>query len=149
GLRGAPARAVGGRGRARSRGGTPRGVGPVRPGRPGAARGRRAIGGREGVALDRRDARDRGDAPCRGAAGRVPRRRRGRVRAPVRYASVYPLLTTRALARPFTYAVGAEVERGSVLQVRFGGGRQRGVVVDVADDPPPGIDAAEAERVVE
>jgi primosomal protein N' (replication factor Y) len=33
--------------------------------------------------------------------------------------------------------------------VRFGGGRQRGVVVDVADDPPPGIEAAEAERVVE
>ena len=67
----------------------------------------------------------------------------------MRYASVYPLLTTRALARPFTYAVGAEVERGSVLQVRFGGGRQRGVVVDVADDPPPGIEAAEAERVIE
>ena len=67
----------------------------------------------------------------------------------MRYASVYPLLTTRALARPFTYAVGPEVGRGSVLQVRFGGARQRGVVVDVADEPPAGVDAAEAERVVE
>ncbi len=67
----------------------------------------------------------------------------------MRYASVYPLLTTRALARPFTYAVEAEVRRGSVLQVRFGGGRQRGVVVDVSDEPPEGIEAAPAERVVE
>ena len=67
----------------------------------------------------------------------------------MRYASVYPLLTTRALARPFTYAVGEDVGRGSVLQVRFGGARQRGVVVDLADEPPAGVDAAEAERVVE
>ena len=32
----------------------------------------------------------------------------------MRYASVYPLVTTRALARPFTYAVGPEVGRGAV-----------------------------------
>ena len=67
----------------------------------------------------------------------------------MRYASVYPLLTTRALARPFTYAVGEDVRRGSVLQVRFGGARQRGVVVDLAAEPPAGVNAAEAERVVE
>ncbi|HSC92885.1 MAG TPA: primosomal protein N' [Gaiellaceae bacterium] len=67
----------------------------------------------------------------------------------MRYASVYPLLTTRAVARPFTYAVGDDVARGTVLQVPFGGARHRGVVVDVGDEAPAGVDAAPAERVVE
>ncbi|MGH3131651.1 MAG: primosomal protein N', partial [Gaiellaceae bacterium] len=66
-----------------------------------------------------------------------------------RYASVYPLLTTRALPRPFTYEVPEGVERGAVVQVRFGGARRRGVVVDVGPDPPPGVEAAAIERVVE
>jgi primosomal protein N' (replication factor Y) len=67
----------------------------------------------------------------------------------MRYASVYPLLTTRALARPFTYAVENGVARGAVVEVRFGGARRRGVVVDVADEPPEGVEAAPIERVVE
>jgi primosomal protein N' (replication factor Y) len=67
----------------------------------------------------------------------------------MRYASVYPLLTTRALARPFTYAVENGVARGAVVEVRFGGAKRRGVVVDVADEPPEGVDAAPIERVVE
>jgi primosomal protein N' (replication factor Y) len=64
-----------------------------------------------------------------------------------RYASVYPLVTTRALARPFTYEVPDEVERGAVVSVRLGGAKQRGVVVDVDDAPPAGIEAAPIERV--
>jgi len=66
-----------------------------------------------------------------------------------RYASVYPLVTTRALARPFTYEVPDEVERGAVVSIRLGGAKQRGVVVDVGHAPPPGIVAAPIERVEE
>jgi primosomal protein N' (replication factor Y) len=66
-----------------------------------------------------------------------------------RYASVYPLVTTRALARPFTYEVPEDVVRGDVVSVRLGGARQRGVVIDLEDSPPAGIEAAPIERVVE
>ena len=66
-----------------------------------------------------------------------------------RFASVYPLVTARALARPFTYAVPDEVEKGAVVAMRFGGTRARGVVVSVDSEPPAGIDAAPVERVVE
>jgi primosomal protein N' (replication factor Y) (superfamily II helicase) len=66
-----------------------------------------------------------------------------------RYASVYPLVTTRALARPFTYEVPDGVERGAVVSVRLGGAKQRGVVIDVGDEPPAGINAAPIERVEE
>jgi primosomal protein N' (replication factor Y) (superfamily II helicase) len=65
------------------------------------------------------------------------------------YASVYPLVTTRALARPFTYEVPDEVARGAVVAVRLGGARQRGVVVGLEDAPPEGVEAAPIERVVE
>ena len=47
------------------------------------------------------------------------------------YAEVYPLVTARALARPFTYRVSEEVVRGDVWSVGLGGRRVRGVVVDV------------------
>jgi primosomal protein N' (replication factor Y) (superfamily II helicase) len=67
----------------------------------------------------------------------------------VRYASVHPLLTTRALARPFTYAVEDRVGKGAVVDVRFGGARRRGVVVGVAEEAPAGIDVAPVERVLE
>ena len=66
-----------------------------------------------------------------------------------RFASVYPLVAARALAREFTYEVPDEVEPGAVVEVRFGRGRQRGVVTEVDVVPPPGIDAAPVERVVE
>jgi len=71
-------------------------------------------------------------------SGRVPR-----------FASVYPLVTTRALARPFTYEVPPGVGPGAVVAVRFGGARARGVVVDVADEAPAGVDVAPVERVLE
>ena len=65
-----------------------------------------------------------------------------------RFASVYPLVTTRALARPFTYEVPEDVVRGDVVSVRLGGARQRGVVIDLEDSPPVGIEAVPIERVV-
>ena len=67
----------------------------------------------------------------------------------MRFASVYPLLTTRAVTRAFTYEVPDEVERGGVVEIRFGRGRTRGVVVEVGVEPPPGVQAAPVGRVVE
>ena len=66
-----------------------------------------------------------------------------------RFASVYPLVTARALAREFTYAVPDEVEPGAVVEVRFGNARRRGVVTAVDVEVPAGIEAAPVERVVE
>jgi primosomal protein N' (replication factor Y) len=63
-------------------------------------------------------------------------------------ASVYPLVRTRALARPFTYAVPEGVGRGAVVAVRFGRAAQRAVVVAVGVEAPPGLQIADVERVV-
>jgi primosomal protein N' (replication factor Y) (superfamily II helicase) len=67
----------------------------------------------------------------------------------VRYASVYPLVTARALAREFTYEVPDEVGPGAVVEVRFGNAKRRGVVTEVDVAPPQGIDTSPVERVVE
>ena len=67
----------------------------------------------------------------------------------MRYASVYPLVTARALAREFTYEVPDEVEPGAVVEVRFGNARRRGVVTEVGVAPPDGVAPAPVERVVE
>ncbi|HZQ02388.1 MAG TPA: primosomal protein N' [Gaiellaceae bacterium] len=64
------------------------------------------------------------------------------------YASVYPLVTARAVARPFTYEVEEEVDVGAIVDVRFGGRRARGVVVGLAPGPPPGIETAPVDGVV-
>ncbi|HET7044959.1 MAG TPA: primosomal protein N' [Gaiellaceae bacterium] len=56
-----------------------------------------------------------------------------------RFASVYPLVTARALARAFTYEIEPEVGKGAVLSIPFGRGRQRGVVVGIEPQAPPGI----------
>jgi primosomal protein N' (replication factor Y) (superfamily II helicase) len=66
-----------------------------------------------------------------------------------RYASVYPLVTARALAREFTYEVGEEVGPGAVVEVRFGNAKRRGVVTKVDVAPPQGIETSQIERVVE
>ena len=66
-----------------------------------------------------------------------------------RYASVYPLVTTRALSRPFTYEAPDEVQLGSVVSVRLGGAKQRGVVIEVDEAPPAGIVAAPIEGIEE
>jgi primosomal protein N' (replication factor Y) len=66
-----------------------------------------------------------------------------------RYASVYPLVTARALAREFTYEIPEDVGPGAVVEVRFGNARRRGVVTEVDVAPPAGIDTSPVERVVE
>jgi primosomal protein N' (replication factor Y) len=64
-------------------------------------------------------------------------------------AAVYPLVSTRTLARPFTYEVSDEVRRGAVLELRFGRGSTRGVVVDVGVEAPDGVDVRPAGRLLD
>jgi primosomal protein N' (replication factor Y) len=66
-----------------------------------------------------------------------------------RLASVFPLVSARALARAFTYEVPDEVGKGAVVEIRFANARRRGVVVDVDVAAPEGITAAAIERVLE
>jgi primosomal protein N' (replication factor Y) len=66
-----------------------------------------------------------------------------------RLASVYPLVTARTLARPFTYQVPEETGRGAVVEVRFGNARRRGVVTELDVAPPAGVETASVERVAE
>jgi len=67
----------------------------------------------------------------------------------VAFASVYPLVTARALAREFTYEVPDGVGPGTVVEVRFGNARRRGVVTEIGVPPPEGVDASPVERIVE
>jgi primosomal protein N' (replication factor Y) len=64
-------------------------------------------------------------------------------------ASVYPLVTARALARPFTYEVDDDVEPGNVVEVALHGARRRGVVVSLDEEAPPGVEPARAGPVVD
>jgi primosomal protein N' (replication factor Y) len=64
-------------------------------------------------------------------------------------ASVYPLVTARAVARPFTYEVPEGVGKGAVVAIRFGNSQRRGVVADVGVELPDGVEPATVERVVE
>jgi primosomal protein N' (replication factor Y) len=64
-------------------------------------------------------------------------------------AEIYPLVTARALARPFTYEVGDDVQRGAVVSVGLGGRKLRGVVVDVGVEAPAGVVPAAAGPVVD
>ncbi|HUC35328.1 MAG TPA: DEAD/DEAH box helicase, partial [Gaiellaceae bacterium] len=64
-----------------------------------------------------------------------------------RFASVYPLVTARALARPFTYLADG-LEKGSVVSVPFGRAHRRGVVVGLEDEAPPEIEPVAVERVL-
>ena len=66
-----------------------------------------------------------------------------------RLASIYPLVTARALARPFTYSVPEEARVGSVVELRFGNARRRGLVVALDVDAPRGVEVSPIERVVE
>jgi primosomal protein N' (replication factor Y) len=65
------------------------------------------------------------------------------------YASVFPLVTARALARPFTYAVPEGTSVGAVVEARFGRQRLRGIVAELGVEAPPGIEVSEVERVLE
>ena len=58
-------------------------------------------------------------------------------------------MTARAVARPFTYEVPEDVRVGSVVEVRFGNAKRRGLVVELGVNAPPGVDVAAVGRVVE
>jgi primosomal protein N' (replication factor Y) len=60
-----------------------------------------------------------------------------------------PLVTARALSRPFTYVVPDEVEPGDVLSIRLGARTVRGVVVDLGVDAPRDVELAEAGPLVD
>jgi primosomal protein N' (replication factor Y) len=64
-----------------------------------------------------------------------------------RFALVYPLVTTRALDRPFTYA-GDGLVVGDVVSVPFGRARRRGVVAELVDAAPEGVEPLAVERVL-
>jgi len=66
-----------------------------------------------------------------------------------RLASVYPIVSARSLARPFTYEIGDEVGKGAVVAIPFGNARRRGVVVDAEVEAPPDVAPVPAERVLE
>jgi primosomal protein N' (replication factor Y) len=61
---------------------------------------------------------------------------------------VFPLVTTRTLAREFTYEVDDGVERGAIVSMPFGRGRARGLVVGLEDAAPAGVDVRPVERVL-
>jgi primosomal protein N' (replication factor Y) len=64
-------------------------------------------------------------------------------------AEIYPLVTARALARPFTYRVTDEVAQGDVVSIQFGLRTLRGVVVETGVGAPRGVDVADAGAVVD
>ena len=56
------------------------------------------------------------------------------------HATVYPFVSARAVARPFTYEVPEGVGKGAVVSVRFGRSSVRGVVVSTGEPPPSGVE---------
>ena len=64
-------------------------------------------------------------------------------------ASVYPLVSTRSLARPFTYEVPDGMGKGAVVAVRLGRSATRGVVADVGVEAPPGVEPAGVGRLLD
>ncbi len=64
-------------------------------------------------------------------------------------ASVYPLVSTRSLARPFTYEVPEGTGKGAVVAVRLGRSATRGVVCDLGVSAPPGITPAAVGKLLD
>ncbi len=64
-------------------------------------------------------------------------------------ASVYPLVSTRAVTQPFTYEVPDGVRKGSVVSIRFGRTTVRGIVAEVGVEPPEGVTVAAVGAVVD
>src|SRR4029079_1062238 len=79
----------------------------------------------------------------------------GGLRAPgyvgrtVPLATVYPLVSTRSLVRPFTYEVPEGLAKGAVVSVRLGRSTTRGVVTDVGVEAPPGIEPSAVGRLLD
>ena len=67
----------------------------------------------------------------------------------MRLAEIYPLVTARALARPFTYRVSDDVAQGDVVAIQLGARSVRGVVVDLDVAAPGGVDVSDAGAVVD
>jgi primosomal protein N' (replication factor Y) len=63
-------------------------------------------------------------------------------------ASVFPLVTARAVSRPFTYDVPDGVGKGAVVEISFGRAKRRGVVVEVGEAAPAGVKVAPVGRVL-
>src|SRR6266849_11163211 len=66
-----------------------------------------------------------------------------------RFASVYPLVTARAVAQAYTYEVPDETAKGAIVEVRFGNAQRRGVVTELDVAPPDGVKTAHVDRVAE
>ena len=64
------------------------------------------------------------------------------------YASIYPLVTARAVARAFTYEVEEGVGPGAIVSMPFGRRRARGVVVALEGGAPEGITPVAVDKVV-
>jgi len=64
-------------------------------------------------------------------------------------ASIYPLVSARALARVFTYEVPEDVGKGAVVEIAFGRQRQRGVVVSFDGPAPAGVKPAVVGRLLD
>jgi primosomal protein N' (replication factor Y) len=67
----------------------------------------------------------------------------------VALAEIYPLVTARALSRPFTYRVPEGVGPGDVVTMPLGRRRVRGVVARVGVAAPAGVQVVDAGPVVE
>jgi primosomal protein N' (replication factor Y) len=63
-------------------------------------------------------------------------------------ASVYPLVTARAVAREFTYEVADDVGVGAIVRIPFGRSRARGIVVGLVESAPPGVEARPVDAVI-
>ncbi|HZU21111.1 MAG TPA: primosomal protein N' [Gaiellaceae bacterium] len=66
----------------------------------------------------------------------------------MRFASVYPLVTARAVARAFTYEVPDDVGVGAIVRVPFGRSRARGIVTELVESPPEGVEPRPVDAVV-
>lgn len=64
-------------------------------------------------------------------------------------AEIYPLVTARALSRPFTYRVAEEVGPGDVVTMQLGRRRVRGVVTRVGVAAPAGVEVVDTGPVVD
>ena len=64
------------------------------------------------------------------------------------FASVYPLVTARAVARAFTYEVEDGVGKGAIVQIPFGRRRARGIVAGLEEGAPAGVSVVPVDAVV-
>jgi len=66
----------------------------------------------------------------------------------VAHAFVYPLVTTRSLARAFTYEVPDDVGVGAIVSIQLGRQKARGVVAEVDVRKPDGIEPIAVGKVL-